>query len=65
MLVESHVVVADEVVALLAARLGSLTITPLQPGQHRLTDMDTTVIHDIGLHHLVAIGLHDLCQRPA
>ena len=26
--------------------------------------MDASVVHDVGLYHLVAIGLHNLCQRP-
>ena len=29
-----------------------------------LTDVDTTIVHNVGLHHLVAIGLHDLSQTP-
>ena len=65
MLVEADIVVTDKVIALLAARLGSLTIAVFQPGKHRLTDMYTAVVHDVGLHHLIAVGLHDLSQRPA
>ena len=65
MLVEADIVVANEMVTLLATRLGSLTIAVFQPSQHRLTDMYTAVIHDVGLHHLIAVGLHDLSQRPA
>ena len=64
-LVERHVVVSDEVVALFARRFGSLAVAPLQPGQHTLTDMDAAVVHDIGLHHAIAVGSHDLCKRPA
>ncbi len=63
-LVESHIVVADEVVALLARSLRSLAVAPLEPSEHRLADVDTTVVYDIGLDHLVAVGLHNLCQRP-
>ena len=58
-LVESHVVVADEVVALLARRLRSLAVAPLLPCQHRLADMDTAVVHDVSLNNLVAIGCND------
>ena len=45
--------------------LRCLAIAPLQPGEHRFTDVYTAIVHDIGLHYLVAVGLHDLCQRPA
>ena len=64
MLVECHVVVTDEMVALLAARLGRLAVSPAQPGQHALADVYASVVHDIGLHHLVTVGLHDVCQGP-
>ena len=63
-LVEGHIIVADEMVALLTRRLWCLTVAIFQPGEHRLTDVDTTVVHDIGLYHLVTVGLHNLCQRP-
>ena len=64
-LVEGHVVVAYQVVALLARAFRRLTVAPLQPGEHRLADVDTTVVDDVGLHHAVAVGLHNLSQRPA
>ena len=64
-LVESHIVVADEVVTLLSARLRSLSIAPLLPSEHGLTDMYSTVVHYIGLHHTVAVNFHDLCERPS
>lgn len=64
MLVESHVIVTDEMVTLFTAGLGSLTIAPFQPSEHRLTDMNTTVVDDIRLHYLIAVRLHDLRQRP-
>ena len=63
-LIEEHVVVANQMIAFLAAALRCFAITPFQPSQHRLTDMNSTVVHDIGLHHLVTVGCHDLCQRP-
>ena len=64
-LVEGHIVVADEVVTFLTTGLWCLAIAVFQPCQHRLADMDTTVVHDVGLHHLVTIGFHDLRQRPS
>ena len=64
-LVEEHVEVADQVVALLVGRLGRDAVAPLLPGQHRLADMDATVVDDIGLDHAVAIGLEDARQRPS
>ena len=59
-LVESHVVVADEVVTFLSARLRSLAVAVFQPCEHRLADMYATVVDDVGLHHLVATRLEDL-----
>ena len=59
-LVESHIIVANQVVALLAGTLRCFAIAVFQPGQHRLANVDTTIVDDIGLHHLIAIGLHDL-----
>ena len=64
-LVEEHVEVADQVVTLLVGRLGRDAVAPLLPGQHRLADMDATVVDDIGLDHAVAIGLEDARQRPS
>ena len=64
-LVERHVVVADEGVAFLARSLRCFSVAELQPSQHRLADMNTAVVHDVGLHHAVAVSLHDLRQRPA
>ena len=64
-LVESHIVVADEVVALLAAGLGGFTIAVFEPCKHRLADMYATVVDNIGLDHLVAVGLHNLGKRPS
>ena len=61
-LVEGYIVVADEVVALLAGSLRSFAIAPLEPGEHRFTDVDTTVVNDVCLDNLVAVGLHDLGQ---
>ena len=60
-LVEEYVEVTNQVVALLASLLWCDTITPLQPSQHGLTDVDTTVINDICLNYLVTVSLHNLC----
>ena len=65
MLVEGHVIVANEVVAFLSRALGSCAIAPLFPCQHRLTDMYSAVVNDVCLHHTVAVGLHNLSQRPS
>ncbi len=64
-LVECHVVVPYQVVALLSAGFGSLTVAPPQPRQHALADVYAAVVHDVRLHHTVAVGLHDVGQRPA
>ena len=64
-LVEEHIEVANQVVALLASALGSGAIAPLEPREHRLADVDATVVDDIGLHHLVATGFHNLCQTES
>ena len=58
-LVEEHIKVADEVVALLSGSFRRNTIAPLLPSKHRLTDVNTAVIHNICFHHLIAISLHD------
>ncbi len=64
-LVEGHVVVAYQVVALLATRLGRFAVAPLEPCQHRLADVYPAVVHYVGLHHAVAVGLHYLGEAPA
>ena len=65
MLVEEHIEVADEVVAFLTCRLRCAAVAPLDPGEHRLHDMNTTVVDDVRLHHAVAVGLKDLRKAPA
>ena len=47
-------------VALLAGRLRCLAIDGLQPGKHRLADMDAAVIDQCHLHDIVSAGL----QQP-
>ena len=64
-LVESHIVVAHQVVALLTGRLGRLAVAILEPSQHRLANVNTAIVHDIGLHHAVAVGLSDFRHRPS
>ena len=64
MLVESHVVVADEVVAFLTRRLGCFAVAILLPSEHRFANVDTAVVHDVGLHHPIAVGFGNLCHRP-
>ena len=61
-LVEGYIVVADEVVALLAGSFRSFAIAPLEPSEHRLTDVNTTVVNDVCLDYLVAVGFHNLSQ---
>ena len=64
-LVELHVEVADKVVTFLAGALWSGAVAPFLPCQHGLADVDAAVVHDVGLHHLVAVGFHNACQRGA
>ena len=58
-LVKFHIEIADEVVALLARFLGGDSVAPLLPSEHRLADVDTTVVYDVGFHHLVAVCLEN------
>ena len=60
-LVKGYIVVANEVVALLAAGFGCFAIAPLLPCQHRLADVYAAVVHNVCLHHAVAVGLHNFC----
>ena len=63
--IKAYIVVADEVVTFLAAVFWSLTIAELLPCEHRLADMNTTVVHDIGLYYIPTICLLNLCDRVA
>ena len=65
MLVEGYIVVAYEVVTLLARGFRCLTVAPFEPCQHALTDVDTAVVHDVGLDHLVTVGFDDACEGAA
>ena len=64
-LIEGHVVITNEMVALLARRFRCFAVSPLQPSQHRLADVDASIVHDIRLNHLISIGLHHLRQSPS
>ena len=65
MLVKGHIVVAYQVVALLAAGFRRFAVAVFQPGQHRLADMYATVVDDVGFHYLVSVGLHDFGKAPS
>ena len=60
--VKSHIVVSDEVVAFNAGTFRSGTVPVFQPRQHAFADMYAAVVHDIGFHHAIAIGCHDVGQ---
>ena len=64
-LVKGYVIVANQVVALLAACLGCLAVAPLQPCQHGLADVYAAVVYYVGLYNAVAVGLHNLRKAPA
>ena len=63
--VEGYVVVTHKVVTLLAARCRSLAVTEDLPCIHGLADMDTTVVHEVDLHYIMAAYLKELCNRPS
>ena len=63
--VEGYVEVADKVVALLARRFGSHSVAPFEPGEHRLADVDSTVIDDVCLDNAVAAGLKNAAEAVA
>ena len=65
MTVECHVEITYQVVAFLAGLFGCYTVSPLQPRQHRLANMNASVVNDVRFNHLVTVGFHDFCQRPA
>ena len=61
--VKTHVVITDEVVAFLTAGLRRLAVTELQPCEHGLADMNTTIIDNIGLHYFPSVRLLNLRNR--
>ena len=64
-LVEQHVIVANQVVAFLARRLRCLSVAVFEPREHGLADMYAAVVHDVGLDNLFSAGFLYVCQRPA
>ena len=62
-LVELHIVVAYKVVTFLACRLRCSTVAVAQPRNHRLADVDTTVVHKVSLDYIVTISSQNLRNR--
>ena len=62
-LVELNIVVAYEVVALLAGRFGCSTIAIAQPRNHRLADVNTSVVHKVRLDYIVSVSSQNLRHR--
>ena len=60
LLVKTDIVVADEVVAFLATILRCLAIAEHLPCEHRFADMNTAIVHDIGLDYVPSVGLLNL-----
>jgi hypothetical protein len=56
---EPNIILADKMVPLQAGTLGSLAVTELFVGEHRLADMDATVVDEIDLSHLGSVGPED------
>ena len=77
--IKAHIVVANQVVTFLAAILRCLAIAELLPCEHRLADVNTTVVDDIhrladvnttvvddiGFHYVPAVCLLNLSDRVA
>ena len=63
MLIERDIIITYQVVAFLAGSFGSFTVSVFLPCQHGFTDMDTTVVYNIGFYHFIAVRSHDICQR--
>ena len=64
-LVKGHIIVSNQVVALLAAAFGCFAVAVVLPCQHALADVDSAVVNDVGLDNLVSVGLHDVGQSPS
>ncbi len=62
MLIERYIIITYQMVAFLAGSLRSFTVAVFLPCQHGFTDMDATVVNDIGLYHLVAVCSHNVSQ---
>ena len=63
MLVELNIVVAHKVVTLNTCALRCCTITITQPRNHRLTDVDTTVVYKVCLDNLITVCSQNLRNR--
>ena len=61
-LCEAHVVVANQVVALDSGTLGSLAVTELLVGQHRLADVNAAVVDQVDLQNLSSACLENLAH---
>ena len=59
-LVEFDVIFTDQVVAFHPRRGGRFAAAVEFPGQHRLADVNTAVVHEVYLDDLVAVGFQDL-----
>ena len=62
MLIERYIIVTHQMIALLARSLRCFTVSVFLPCQHGFTDMDTTVVYDISLYYLVAVGSYNVSQ---
>ena len=63
LLIETDVVIADQMIAFLTAGLRRLAVTELEPCEHGLADMDASVVDDVGLDDLPTIRLLNLRNR--
>ena len=59
MLIEEDVEVPDQMIALLPCTLRGSSIAPALPGEHRLTDMDASVVDDVRLEDLIPRSFED------
>ena len=57
LLVENHIIFTDKVIAFHPCTFRGLALAPFLPGQHRLADMNSTVVHQVDFSHIVAVGL--------
>ena len=64
-LVEGHVVLPDQLVALQPAAFRRFAVAEALPGEHALADVDAPVVDHLHLHHLVPGGLQDAADAVA